>query len=188
MYVLSKLYPQLFRPSFNSSAEASDIPDTLAIDSVRKIIWEDTSSIGLEYIELFKYDSLKREYEKVVRELRRYQDSVRVLNRIIETLRAELNRKDLLISSLQRDKDEEAKRRAKSIAKVYESMDPKSAAKILENLSDDEVLEIILNMNRRQAAKILAELNALKAAKITKMNGRKIFKMEMILRISPVTV
>ncbi|CUU06090.1 MgtE intracellular N domain-containing protein [Candidatus Thermokryptus mobilis] len=164
MYVLSKVYPQLFRPLPSSVA----VVDSLKIEKdTTGIIWEDTTSIGLEYVEAYKLDSLNKELDKVLIELKKYKDSVVVLYRQIQQVKMELQKKDAMIEKLQAKLNESKTDRAKAIAKIYEAMEPGAAAKILENMPDDEALEIILNMQRRQAAKILAELNAKKAMKLT---------------------
>jgi flagellar motility protein MotE (MotC chaperone) len=164
MYVLSKVYPQLFRPLPSSVAVA----DSLKIENdTTGIVWEDTTSIGLEYVEAYKLDSLKKELDKVLVELKKYKDSVVVLYGQIQQVKMELQKKDAMIEKLQAKLNENKTERAKAIAKIYEAMEPEAAAKILENMPDDEALEIILNMQRRQAAKILAELNAKKAMKLT---------------------
>ena len=164
MYVLSKVYPQLFRPLPSSVA----VVDSLKIEEdTTGIIWEDTTSIGLEYVEAYKLDSLNKELDKVLIELKKYKDSVVVLYRQIQQVKMELQKRDAMIEKLQAKLNESKADRAKAIAKIYEAMEPRAAAKILENMPDDEALEIILNMQRRQAAKILAELNAKKAMKLT---------------------
>ena len=170
MYVLSKVYPGLFKPVSKSKSTVE--VDTVVVQKKNDtlgIIWEDTSSIGLEYIEKYKYDSLKQEYDKLVQRVKELEDSIAVLNMELIRLKLESGKKDKAIAALQERIEELKGKRKKEIAKIYESMDPKAAAKILANLSEDEVLEIILNMKRRQAAKILAELNARKAAKITQL-------------------
>ncbi len=168
MYVLSKIYPELFRPLSKS--------DAIAVASVQKdsvsIAWEDTSSIGLEYVEAYKLDSLKKEFERVSDELRKYKDSVNALYRMVRKLEVENKEKDVYISRLQAQISKYQDEKIKSIAKIYETMEPSSAAKILENMPADQAITIILNMQRRQAGKILAEMNAQKATQLTKINGK----------------
>ena len=170
MYVLSKVYPHLFRPL--SSSTAVGVIDSVKVGrDTTKIVWEDTTSIGLEYVEAYRFDSLRTELEKSLFELKKYKDSVTVLYKRIRQVEEELKKKDIIVEKLQAKLSENRTERAKAIAKIYEAMEPEAAAKILENMPDDEALEIILNIQRRQAAKILAELNTRKAMKLTA--GRK---------------
>lgn len=172
MYVLSKLHPELFRP-IPSSAPVSAMIDSIKVknDSLG-IVWEDTSSIGFEYVEAYKLDSLKNLHNKTLAELGRYKDSVNVLISMIRNLEIEMKRKDFLIEKLQKQASSQQSEKIKSLAKIYEAMEPETAARILENMSEDEALAIILNMQRRQAAKILSELNTKKAVKLSKLNGK----------------
>ena len=54
----------------------------------------------------------------------------------------------------------------KSLAKVFEAMEPERAAKILKEIPDDQVREVILALKKRQAAKILGALEPTRAARI----------------------
>jgi len=168
MYVLSKVYPELFRPLPKSDASAVE---NVKVDSA-SIAWEDTGSIGLEYVEMYKLDSLKKEFERVSDELKKYKDSLNVLNKMVRELETKLKERDALVGKLQAKISENQSEKIKAIAKIYEEMEPGSAAKILENMPEDEAIAIILNMQRRQAAKILAEINTRKAAQLTKINGK----------------
>ncbi len=172
MYVLSKVYPELFRPIPKSTAVVGEIDSVKIKNDSLGIVWEDTSSIGLEYVEAYKFDSLKKEFEQVSGELKKFKDSVNVLYKMVNDLEIQLKKKDLVIENLQAKISETQNERIKAVAKIYESMEPDKAAKILENMPEDEAIAIILNMQRRQAAKILAELNTKKATQLTKASTR----------------
>lgn len=167
MYVLSKIYPELFRPISKSKSVVA-----VETDSSSSIVWQDTSSIGLEYVEAYKFDSLKAEFERVYGELKRYKDSVNVLYKTVRRLEVKLKEKDALIARLEAEVSKNREDKLKAVAKIYESMEPSSAARILENMPEDEAIAIILNMQRRQAAKILAEINARKAMQLTRVNEK----------------
>lgn len=167
MYILSKVYPELFRPLPKSNTIAVPIQE----DSI-SIVWEDTSSIGLKYVEAYKLDSLREELKKVSNELKKYKDSTDVLYKMVRRLEIELKEKNVYISKLQAQISGYQDEKIKSIAKIYENMEPSSAAKILENMPKDQAIAIILNMQRRQAAKILAEMNIQKATQLTKLNKK----------------
>lgn len=169
MYVLSKLYPDLFRPIPKSSYILA-VVDSLKLKSDSLgIVWEDTSSIGVEHVEAYKLDSLKSLYSEAVAELKKYKDSVVVLNKIIHRLEVEVREKNLIVEKLQRQILNQQDDRIKAMAKIYESMEPEAAARILENMPENEALQIILNMQRRQAAKILSEINTAKASKLSRL-------------------
>lgn len=168
MYVLSKIYPELFRPLSKSNAV---VLASVQKDSV-SIAWEDTSSIGLEYVEAYKLDSLRKEFERTSDELKKYKDSVNMLYKMVKKLELENREKDEYINRLQAQISKYQDEKLKSIAKIYETMEPSSAARILENMPEDQAIAIILNMQRRQAAKILAEMDARKATQLTKVNTR----------------
>lgn len=130
---------------------------------------EDTSSIALEYVEAYKLDSLKSLYEEATAELKKYKDSVVVLNKIIRKLEAEMKEKDLVVKRLKQQTLNLREDRIRAMAKIYELMEPEVAAKILENMPENEAIEIILNMQKRQAAKVLSEINAAKASKLSRL-------------------
>jgi len=169
MYVLSKLYPELFRPIPKSTPVLAMVDSLKLKNDSLGVIWEDTSSIGLEYVEAYKLDSLKSLYNEAVAELKRYKDSVLVLNKIIYELKAEIREKNLIVERLQRQVLNQQDEKIKAMAKIYESMEPEAAARILESMPENEALQIILNMQRRQAAKILSEINTAKASKLSKL-------------------
>ncbi|MFN3134937.1 MAG: MotE family protein [Candidatus Kryptonium sp.] len=169
MYVLSKFYPELFRPIPKSNYVLAVVDSVKLKDDSLGVMWEDTSSIGLEYVEAYKLDSLKSLYNETVAELKRYKDSVVVLNKIINGLKAEVRERDLIVEKLQRQILNQQDDKIKAMAKIYESMEPEAAARILENMPESEALQIILNMQRRQAAKILSEISATKASKLSKL-------------------
>jgi flagellar motility protein MotE (MotC chaperone) len=172
MYVLSKVYPELFRPIPKSTVIAGEIDSVKLKNDSLEVVWEDTSSIGLEYVEAYKLDSLKREFDRVSEELKKFKDSVNVLYRMVRDLEIELKRKNLMIENLQAKVSETQTEKIKAVAKIYEAMEPDKAARILENMPEDEAIAIILNMQRRQAAKVLAELNTKKATQLTRVNSK----------------
>ncbi len=169
MYVLSKLYPKLFRPISKSSHVLIGLDSLKLKNDSLGIMWEDTSSIGLEYVEAYKLDSLKSLYNEVFAELKRYKDSIVVLNKIVRNLEAEIRERDLIVERLQRQILNQRDDRIKTMAKIYESMEPEVAARILENMPEGEAIKIILNMQRRQAAKILSEISTAKASKLSSL-------------------
>jgi hypothetical protein len=61
----------------------------------------------------------------------------------------------------------------KSMAKMFDAMDPQSAAKILGKLGDKEIKEVLLTVKKRQGAKILGELDPEQAARIVKMTSQQ---------------
>ncbi|MCS7228493.1 MAG: hypothetical protein RMJ81_02190 [Candidatus Kryptonium sp.] len=172
MYLLSRFYPELFRPIPRSGTIPAVIDSVNIKDESPKIAWEDTSSIGFEYIEIYKFDSLKNLHENTLMELKKYKDSVIVLNAMVKDLKTEVARKDLILEKLQQQVSNQQSEKIKSLAKIYEVMEPESAARIIENMPEDEALAILLNMQRRQAAKILAEINAKKAIKLSKISEK----------------
>lgn len=172
MYLLSKFYPELFRPIPRSGTNPVVIDSVKIKNEDSKIPWEDTSSIGFEYIEIYKFDSLKNLHEKTLVELRKYKDSVIVLNTMVNELKMEIARKELALEKLQQQVSNQQIEKVKSLAKIYEVMEPEAAARIIESMSEDEAITILLNMQRRQAAKILAEINTRKAIKLSKINGK----------------
>ncbi|MER3522570.1 MAG: hypothetical protein C4326_00520 [Ignavibacteria bacterium] len=60
---------------------------------------------------------------------------------------------------------------ARTMAQIFEAMDPESAARILNNMDDFAVKQVLTAMKKRQSAKILAALNPKQAARILKVKG-----------------
>lgn len=56
----------------------------------------------------------------------------------------------------------------RTMAKIFDAMDPASAARILYNMDDGAVNAILSQMKPRQSAKVLAELDPKQAARILK--------------------
>lgn len=60
---------------------------------------------------------------------------------------------------------------ARTMAQIFQAMDPESAARILSNMDTVAVKQVLTAMKKRQSAKILAALNPQQAARILKVKG-----------------
>lgn len=93
------------------------------------------------------------------------QDSIKAL---METL-AQLQERFGKRASSKADSLSEAE--ARTMAQIFEAMDPASAAQILNNMDDHAVKQVLTTMKKRQSAKILAALDPQQAARILKVKG-----------------
>jgi len=60
---------------------------------------------------------------------------------------------------------------AKTMAQIFEAMEPSNAARILNNMDDYAVKQVLTRMKKRQSAKILSALDPQQAARILNVKG-----------------
>ncbi len=60
---------------------------------------------------------------------------------------------------------------AKTMAQIFEAMEPSNAARILNNMDDHAVKQVLTRMKRRQSARVLSALDPQQAARILNVKG-----------------
>ncbi|MGV3489417.1 MAG: MotE family protein [Tuberibacillus sp.] len=101
-------------------------------------------------------------------QIKQLNDDIDSRDKKIESLSSELN--DIQKTSEEQTQaatTDAANRKAKTIAQVYQNMDPSKAAAILASMNEDEAASFLNMMNNQTKAKIMEQMPADKAAKIT---------------------
>ncbi len=93
------------------------------------------------------------------------QDSIKALVQTVAQLQERFGKRASPIA------DSLSEAEAKTMAQIFEAMDPASAARILNNMDDRAVKQVLTAMKKRQSAKILAALDPQQAARILKVKG-----------------
>ena len=92
-------------------------------------------------------------------------DSITSLIQTLQEIRQRFNRPGYSFADTLSDAE------VKTMAQIFEAMDPESAARIINNMDDHAIRKVLTAMKKRQSAKILAALNPQQAARILKAKG-----------------
>ncbi|HXF99399.1 MAG TPA: hypothetical protein VNL69_01380 [Bacteroidota bacterium] len=93
------------------------------------------------------------------------EDSLRALVKTLQEIRDRFNKPAYVLS------DSLTEAEVRTMAQIFEAMDPESAARIINNMDDHAARQVLTTMKKRQSAKILAAINPQQAARILKMKG-----------------
>lgn len=100
-----------------------------------------------------------------VRKQTSVEDSLRALVKALQEIRDRFNKPAYVLS------DSLTEAEVRTMAQIFEAMDPENAARIINNMDDHAARQVLTTMKKRQSAKILAAINPQQAARILKMKG-----------------
>jgi len=114
----------------------------------------------------------KKKQDQMAREIGEYKSSLRKKDEVIKNQNARIAEYEKKITTLKSEYEEETRQQKskesadnlKSVAKIYNNMDPKKAADFIQKMPVNKGLMILKSLNQKKAAKILAAMQPQMAA------------------------
>lgn len=123
---------------------------------------------------------LKKQIENQQKEQKTLSDKVKTYEKTVKDKDALIKNQQAKISELEKKntdlhkekeqitnakKEEESSENLKSLAKIYNNMDPKKAAEFIQRMPIEKGIGILKNLNQKKAAKIMSAMRADNAAR-----------------------